>query len=296
MVEWLKRLGKSEHERVSEMLSAYLDDELTPKERERVEAHLKECPACVAELRSLQQTVALLRELPPLRVPRSFTIRPQTLAERPRSALRAYLRLRAATALVAALLALVLAGDMMLRIGLSVGEVGIRKAAAPPATPAQVVFVTKVVEKVVEVTKVVAATVPEDGREATVPLPTFSPPPKGMAPEVLALPTPTRAAKVPTAEAVVSGVASPVSTPTPLPMPYDQEKELREAPPTPTATPVSVALAVEPSPSPPEARRLLGAPAPRWPSLWRLIEGGLALLLGLLFILTIVVRRRATTS
>lgn len=42
------------------LLSAYLDDELTDTERGRVEAHLKACAACAAELESLEKTRTML--------------------------------------------------------------------------------------------------------------------------------------------------------------------------------------------------------------------------------------------
>ena len=40
-------LGKrSAH--VTELLSAYIDDELSPRDRQRVAAHLRDCAACSA--------------------------------------------------------------------------------------------------------------------------------------------------------------------------------------------------------------------------------------------------------
>lgn len=58
-----------------ELLSAYIDNEATPEEVRQVERHLQSCQACSDELASLKWAVNLLREIPPIPVPRSFAIR-----------------------------------------------------------------------------------------------------------------------------------------------------------------------------------------------------------------------------
>lgn len=84
-----------------ELLSAYLDGQLSPRQKARLEARLKQDAALRQTLAGLRQTRALLRRMPPRRVPRAFTltaamagVRPPT----PRPALA--LRWAAATALV----------------------------------------------------------------------------------------------------------------------------------------------------------------------------------------------------
>lgn len=68
--------GQSNHAHSDiELLSAYIDDEVTPQEAARVERHLQSCRTCVEELESLRWTVGLLREVPPVPVLRSFAIR-----------------------------------------------------------------------------------------------------------------------------------------------------------------------------------------------------------------------------
>jgi|GEM_PF-5413393 len=68
-------IGKGpECEHVSSLLSPYLDGRLTPSEMAQVRAHLEACPTCADELRSLRETVVLLRSLPVLPVPRQFTL------------------------------------------------------------------------------------------------------------------------------------------------------------------------------------------------------------------------------
>ncbi|HEY7089766.1 MAG TPA: zf-HC2 domain-containing protein [Tepidisphaeraceae bacterium] len=46
------------------VLSAYLDGELSPMLRERVEAHVRGCPTCAAELAKLRETIVALKEYP----------------------------------------------------------------------------------------------------------------------------------------------------------------------------------------------------------------------------------------
>ena len=55
-------------------LSAYLDHQITPAERARVEGHLADCIACRDELDGLRRTVTLLQALPRVPVPRAFTL------------------------------------------------------------------------------------------------------------------------------------------------------------------------------------------------------------------------------
>lgn len=109
------------HDHVTDLLSAYMDNRLTPGERLRVEAHLPNCPSCRARLESLQSTVALLHSLPIVPTPRPFYIYPETTpAAQPRLNLGRLLRpgwaygyLRLATSLVAVLLVAVTAADAL---------------------------------------------------------------------------------------------------------------------------------------------------------------------------------------
>ncbi len=58
----------------TEQLSAFLDQQLPPTELAICSAHLTSCEQCQQGLVKLQQTVSLLRTLPPLALPRSFTL------------------------------------------------------------------------------------------------------------------------------------------------------------------------------------------------------------------------------
>ncbi len=69
---------------MDEMLSAYLDDDLAPKERESVRVALEGDDALRARYRDLAATVALLRDLPMPAPRRSFALTPeQARAPRP---------------------------------------------------------------------------------------------------------------------------------------------------------------------------------------------------------------------
>lgn len=57
-----------------ELLSAYLDNEVTVEERTLVEAAIAADPAVAWQVESLRQTVHLLQALPPLALPRAFTL------------------------------------------------------------------------------------------------------------------------------------------------------------------------------------------------------------------------------
>jgi len=116
----LLRGRKSEEERRDELLSAYLDGELSERERERLETRLSQDPTLRAELRALHQTVAMVRELPQASAPRNFILsesmvrrREPAPAPEPRRAWAAPL-LTAATTVVSLLFVVVLVGDLLL--------------------------------------------------------------------------------------------------------------------------------------------------------------------------------------
>jgi anti-sigma factor RsiW len=123
-----------------ELLSAYLDGQLSAGERARLEARLATDPELQAELDALRQTVALVRDLPPVPLPRNFIL-PQTAdklhpkATRPRSlpsprSRRAWAAplLTAATTVVSLLFGVVLAADLWFS---SAGRLALAPAAEP---------------------------------------------------------------------------------------------------------------------------------------------------------------------
>lgn len=58
----------------SEVLSAYLDDQISPAEQRDVSAHLGTCDACSTEVAELRATVKLLNGLPEFSPRRSFAL------------------------------------------------------------------------------------------------------------------------------------------------------------------------------------------------------------------------------
>jgi hypothetical protein len=108
-----------------ELLSSYIDNQLTAAERGALEQRLGHEPALRAALDDLRGTVALVRELAPLPPPRSFALDPAAFAPRP-SPLFGWLRLGATLASV--LLALTFAVDFVGR--------GVVSTSAPAAAPA----------------------------------------------------------------------------------------------------------------------------------------------------------------
>lgn len=99
------------------LLSAYIDDEVTPSEAARVEEHLAGCEDCVGELDSLRATSSLLRGLPELRVPRSFALTeaPATVGFAPQLVWTT----RFATSLAALFLVVLLLSDVLGFVGQS---------------------------------------------------------------------------------------------------------------------------------------------------------------------------------
>lgn len=80
-----------------ELLSAYLDGQLSRRQTRRLEARLEQEPALRIELDELRATVQHLHALPIPRASRHFTLRPEMVGERPQR--RSYPVLRLATAL-----------------------------------------------------------------------------------------------------------------------------------------------------------------------------------------------------
>jgi anti-sigma factor RsiW len=72
-------MGARTLDHVSELLSPYVDGQVSPEERQRVEAHLASCAECAAELADLRALKAALSRLPQRAVPRSFAIGPRAL-------------------------------------------------------------------------------------------------------------------------------------------------------------------------------------------------------------------------
>ena len=274
-----------ERERRDELLSAYLDDQLSAGERVRLEAQLATDPALRAELGALRHTVALVRDLPPVSIPRNFILpqkmetmvaaRPRPIpSARPRRAWAAPF-LTAATAIVSLLFVVVLAGDLLL------SGAG-RRAFAPMAEPPQAALAPSLLSQEVEVEMAVEAPreALEEPREAppeaTVEAEHYAvettedveagvPAAGGPTEESTALaPTPNppvieKAAEAPTAPATPEGTLSPEQatggggpieeSPAPASPPVDEEAGVAPtAPATAAAVPEADVNGAEPTP------------------------------------------------
>ena len=113
-----------------EDLSAYLDGQLNPKRRARLEAGLQESEELRAALEELRRTRILLRSQPKLRAPRNFTLTPEMagLRRSGRMVSGAYPVLRLASVLAAIFFVMLFAGDLL--FGLSQPE-AVSMVAAP---------------------------------------------------------------------------------------------------------------------------------------------------------------------
>jgi hypothetical protein len=66
-----------------EKLSAYLDGQLKPSEKARLESRLQTDPELASILKDLRQARGLLRQLPQRRAPRNFTLTPKMVGQKP---------------------------------------------------------------------------------------------------------------------------------------------------------------------------------------------------------------------
>jgi hypothetical protein len=150
----------SQRQHVAEdLLSAYLDNQVVAAERVRIEGHLRTCETCQRELNTLRQTVALLRAMPRVPVPRAFTLSEAQVGIRRPAGRPAWYggALRGMAAVTAMVLVAVVAATLLRRQTWTPGEMvalapkpALVATAAPAAAPVEV-------EKVVVVEKEVAA-------------------------------------------------------------------------------------------------------------------------------------------
>ena len=96
-------------------LSAYLDGQLSSKDRIHLERRLEERADLRIALEGLRQTRMLLRSQPPLRAPRNFMLSPEQagIRTKPASARSLFPVMRLATVLASVLFLLVVAGDLL---------------------------------------------------------------------------------------------------------------------------------------------------------------------------------------
>lgn len=129
-------------ERDLELLSAYIDGEITPSERTQLEARLNREPGLRRELATLRQTVSWINALPPPRAPRNFTLTPEMVRRKPAkvlffpaTAMVSTLSAVAAVLLVAAGLLLVIQREGTMTLQPLTSQEQAQVALAPTETP-----------------------------------------------------------------------------------------------------------------------------------------------------------------
>jgi hypothetical protein len=248
---------QSDEEQVDELLSAFLDGQLTPAERARLEARLAVEPALRKRLEGLRWTVAALAGLPEVELPRNFILSP-AMASTPRPAARSRRRPTApvfgwATAVATLLFLLLLAGDLFV-VAPSLRRERVETMAREPVTLTRVVSASEA--EGLMVTLEVAPAPEMAATEAERP----------ERPEVekevaLAVEAPTALAEataVPTQEPQVSMAEAPPPAPAApeeeaVPAEEATQERLQAETPSPEATP----LAAAPAPS-----AIQGTPSP----------------------------------
>jgi hypothetical protein len=102
MIDWIRNLGKSAEEKRQEALTAYLDNALTPVQRQAFERELAQDAGLRETMEQQRRLKAQLRQLPRVAAPRHFTLDPAVYGQqRPATTMGSYMILRTATALVA---------------------------------------------------------------------------------------------------------------------------------------------------------------------------------------------------
>ena len=106
-----------------EALSAYLDGELSARERARLEAALESNSELRAAMEDLRRIRTILRNQPPIRAPRNFTLSPQMAGIYPerRTAFQLFPVVRLTSVLATLLFVFVVVGDLFL--GASLGGI-----------------------------------------------------------------------------------------------------------------------------------------------------------------------------
>jgi hypothetical protein len=87
-----------------QLISAYLDDQVSPRERIQIEKRLASEDAFRQAMQSLRQTRAVIRAMPRRRVPRNFTLTPEMVPVKRKSLLFPVLRYSSAFAAIASIL------------------------------------------------------------------------------------------------------------------------------------------------------------------------------------------------
>lgn len=258
---------QAEHQRIREMLSVYIDEELPSGDRARVEEHLAGCADCAWELDTLRQTVDLVGQLPKVPVPRAFTIH-EALRPRRIGLFQigwAYTYLKGATALAAVLLILVLVGDALFPFLQTTTRFAPAREFAAPAAAPTVVARQEAPPTPVELPGLAEKRSDEEGEGAYYAGATASPPTGEETKARALMPTPTvstlrdyglaagAGATAPPLSAPVPSVSKAEATSTPMPSAVMEAPMMLVAVPTASPQPRVTMVAPPAAPLPPSA-------------------------------------------
>lgn len=231
-----------------ELLSAFLDGQVSQAEHALIEGHLNRCDLCRDELESLRRTVALMQALPRVRVPHAFTLsEPMVRGRKPAVGVSWLGGLARGLGAVAAVALLVVLASTLLRQPMAVPLPPVARSvpsiASPEPTAELFMAPAAIPEKAAEAPKEPVITIAgADQATAEAPAATAI----ALAPAV-AQPQPTAAPAKPTEIAPAAPLAVPPATPEP-PM-------LAMAAPDATETPTGPARTLAPG------ENILGAAA-----------------------------------
>ncbi len=117
-----------------ETISAYLDGQLSERERSNFEARLRSRPELRDGMEELKHTRTFLRSLPPRHAPHNFTLTP-SMVQPQRETPRFFPTLRFASALAGVLFVLVFIGELTLGKGATMAPATAFRPEAPQAAP-----------------------------------------------------------------------------------------------------------------------------------------------------------------
>lgn len=264
MFDFFKNLRKGEHQIVEELLSAYIDGQVSEAERARVERHLARCAHCAKSLESLRWTVGLLREVPALPVPRSFAVKVAPAVERAIPFWQrdwVYGSLKAATALATILFILVLSGDLLTQLSFRAFAPAV--APRPPVVEREVIKEVEEAKEELSLADVGPSPVPVAGTPA--PVKEMVGPPATPAMKAAATPAPqeeTGAAIAPQPTEEMAEVLRVAPTPSPAATVEPRQVEAQATEVVAEVTAVEEEMAL--SPTPPVAERFMTTGRGTW--------------------------------
>lgn len=197
-----------------ELLSAFLDGQVSQAERALVESHLSGCALCRDELESLRRTVLLMQALPRVRVPHAFTLSEAMVkGHKPATGASWLGGLARGLGAVAAVALVVVLASTLLRQPMAVPLPPVARSvptvASPEAAAEMFAAPAAIPEKAAEAQEepVTAAAAPGQPTAEAPAAPAIAP--------AVAQPQPTLAPASPTEAAPVARAAAPSATPEP---------------------------------------------------------------------------------